>query len=65
MEHKLLPCPYCGCDSLWVHLDEYDAAVIECNQCDGVDPRINLAEANDPEVRKQMVIELWNTRKGV
>jgi len=61
---ELLPCPFCGCTSLWVHMDEWDGAVVECNLCDGVGPRVNLAEASDPEVRKQMAIELWNTRKN-
>jgi len=64
MEHKLLPCPYCDCTSLWVHLDECDGAVVECNLCDGVGPRVNLAEVSDPEVRKQMAIKLWNTREN-
>ena len=59
---ELLPCPFCGCTSLWVHLDVYDGAVVECNLCDGVGPRVNLAEASDPEVRKEMAIKLWNTR---
>jgi hypothetical protein len=57
-------CPFCGCVSLWVHLDEYDNAVVECNQCDAVGPRVSQAETSDPEVRKQIAIELWSTRKN-
>lgn len=62
MMPELMPCPFCGCMSLWVHLDEWDAAAVECNLCDCVGPRVNLAETSDPEMRKQIAIELWNAR---
>ena len=61
----LIPCPFCGCESLWLRLDEWSCAAVECNKCDAVGPRVSLGRADgDEEKARQMAAELWNTRQA-
>ena len=60
---KLKPCPFCGCTSLWLNLDAWDDATVECNECDAVGPRVSLGYAGGSEVKaKAMAVEAWNNR---
>lgn len=62
MEYRLLECPFCGHDSLWVHLDEWDRGVVECDFCDAVGPLVDRVTCPDENDRLEKAVSLWNAR---
>ena len=59
----LLSCPFCGCELLWLGLDEAARATVECNRCDAIGPYVSFQRAGgDEDKALQMAAELWNTR---
>jgi Lar family restriction alleviation protein len=59
----LLPCPFCGCPSLWLGLDDAGRATVECNWCDAIGPYVSRHQAGgDEDKALSMAAELWNTR---
>ena len=55
------PCPFCGSDIIWVHLDEYNCAVAECNYCDARGPLARPSSLPDDE-KLALAARLWNER---
>ena len=59
----LKPCPFCGCASLWLRMDEWSCAAVECNQCDAIGPYVTLGSADgDEDKALAMAAELWSKR---
>lgn len=59
----LLPCPFCGSVRLWPHLDEWDCAIVECDDCDACGPLARRGKLSDDEMLADAA-RLWNERPG-
>jgi Lar family restriction alleviation protein len=63
MTEDLKPCPFCGNTSLWLGLDEWTCAVVECDKCDATGPYISMGAAGGSADKAQvMAAEAWNRR---
>jgi Lar family restriction alleviation protein len=61
---NLKPCPFCGCTSLWLHIDNWNCAVVECDNCDAVGPIARPSSLPDDEKLAEAA-RLWNQRQEV
>jgi Lar family restriction alleviation protein len=69
--NEIKPCPFCGCDSVWVHLDDWGGAVAECNECDARGPlahptSVSRILVSPPDEDKlALAAELWNRQPRI